>query len=186
MLLKMKEYAGFNIADDTEAVSIDRLSRWKQGKAPPFVYLTGSGRILVNASEAREIRRYLLETGGMLFADNGGGTFDSSFRNLLRQILPELQLIDIANDDPIYQAPFAFPDGAPPLFHHSGNRALGLKYNGRWIVFYHQGDINDAWKTGGSGISEEKQELAFKMGANVIAYAFTQYLAQVRRNRIQK
>lgn len=186
MLLKMKEYAGFDIAENTEAIEIQRLARWKQGKAPPFVYITGSGNINISSTEAKQIRKYLLETGGMLFADNGGGIFDRSFRNMLRQILPELTLIDISNDDPIYQSPFAFPNGAPALFHHSGTRALGLKYNGRWIVFYHQGDINDAWKTGGSGTSPEVQERAFKMGANVIAYAFTQYLAQVRMNRVQK
>ncbi len=186
MLLKMKEYAKFQIAEDTEHIEIQKLSRWKQGKAPPFVYITGGGNISISSAEAKMIRKYLLETGGMLFADNGGGHFDRSFRNMLRQILPELSLVDIANDDPIYQAPFAFPNGAPALFHHSGTRALGIKYNGRWIVFYHQGDINDAWKTGGSGTSPQIQERAYKMGANVIAYAFSQYLALQRLNRIQK
>ncbi len=185
MLLKMHEYAGFNIADNTESMEIARLARWKRGKAPPFVYITGSGNIHINSTEAKQIRRYLLETGGMIFADNGGGNFDRAFRNMLRQILPELQLIDIANDDVIYQAPFAFPNGAPPLFHHSGSRALGLKYNGRWVVFYHQGDINDAWKTGGSGTSAEVQERAYKMGANVIAYSFSQYLALVRQSQLE-
>jgi hypothetical protein len=55
---------------------------------------------------------------------------------------------------------------------------MGIKHNSRWIVFYHQGDINDAWKAGGSGASEEIREQAFKMGINVINYAFTQYLSQ--------
>ena len=61
-----------------------------------------------------------------------------------------------ANDDIIYRQPFVFPNGAPRLWHHSGNRALGLKHNGRWVVFYHQGDIYDAWKTGHSGASENQ------------------------------
>lgn len=181
MLLKIKEYAGFNIASDTEYVTVDELQNRfrKKGKKPPFVYITGMGGINMTTKEIKQLRDYLLKDGGMLFADNGGGHFDSSIRNLLRRVLPNHSLVDIANDDMIYQQPFYFPNGAPRLWHHSGDRAMGIKNNGRWIVFYHQGDINDAWKTGGSGASPQQQSEAFKMGANVIAYAFSAYLNEV-------
>lgn len=179
MLLKMKEYGGFKIADDTESIRIQQLANWKKNQAPPFVYLTGRGNISVTTPEVRALQKYLLEEGGMIFADNGGGHFDSSVRALFKRVLPNHDIVDVANDDTIYQSPFLFSNGAPPLWAHSGTRALGIKHNGRWIVFYHQGDINDAWKTGGSGVTPEIQERAFKMGANVIAYAFEQYLAKV-------
>ncbi len=113
----------------------------------------------------------------MIFADNGGGNFNSSLRALMRRVLPENDWIDIANDDVLYRQPYLFPNGAPPLWHHSGNRALGMKHQGRWVVFYHQGDINDAWQTGGSGASTSLQMQAFKMGVNVVNYAFGQYMA---------
>lgn len=179
MLIKMKEYGGFNIAESTESIKIGDLARWKKGKSPPFVYMSGTGNISLNQTEVQHLRKYLIQDGGLLFVDNGGGSFNSSFRNAMRRILPEFQLVDISNDDIIYQSPFFFPNGAPPLWHHSGTRALGIKNNGRWIVFYHQGDMGDAWRTGGSGVSAEVQERSYKMGANIIAYAFTQYLAQV-------
>ena len=113
----------------------------------------------------------------MLFADNGGGRFNGAFRSLLRRAFPELPVVDIPSDDAIFCEPYEFPNGAPPLWHHSGRRALGVKYEGRWIVFYHQGDINDAWKTGHSGASRSVAMQAYKMGINVMYRAFTQYLA---------
>lgn len=181
MLIKIKEYAGFNIAPDTEFITVDELeNRFRnKKKKPPFVYITGRGGINMTTKEVKQLRKYLLEDGGLLFADNGGGSFNSSFRNLVKRVLPNHEMVDIANDDIIYQQPFYFPNGAPRLWHHSGDRALGVKNSGRWIVFYHQGDINDAWKTGGSGVSAQQQSEAYKMGANVIAYAFGEYLKSV-------
>lgn len=176
-LIKFRELTGFNIAASTEAVRISDLKRFPKDRAPPFVYLTGSQRISVSSRDVQTLRWYLLEEGGMIFADNGGGNFNSSLRALMRRVLPENDWIDIANDDVLYRQPYLFPNGAPPLWHHSGNRALGMKHQGRWVVFYHQGDINDAWQTGGSGASTSLQMQAFKMGVNVVNYAFGQYMA---------
>ena len=111
----------------------------------------------------------------MIFADNGGGHFNGSFRALMRRAFPDKRPVDIPNDDIIYRQPFYFPGGAPPLWHHSGYRALGWKHKGRWIVFYHQGDINDAWKTGHSGVKKHLAAAAYKLGINIVNYAFNQY-----------
>ncbi|MBO5959485.1 MAG: DUF4159 domain-containing protein, partial [Lentisphaeria bacterium] len=174
MLIFLKQQ-GFNIAPDTESTSIDKLARgFRKGNKPPFVYLTGRGSINLSATEVKQLREYLLNDNGMIFADNAGGSFDHNFKAMLRRVLPNHKLVDIANDDPIYRAPFLFPNGAPAFFHHSGTRALGIKNNGRWMVFYHQGDIGDAWK--GAGLTEQQRAEAFKMGANVISYAFGAYL----------
>lgn len=180
LLLYFSKLTGFKIASDTEAVTASQLARFPSGKAPPFIYLTGTeGSINLSGREIRLLREYCLEEGGMIFADNGY-RIDRSFRNLVRQLFPGKPLVDIADDDPIYQQPFLFPNGAPPLWGHSGSRALGVKHHGRWVVFYHQGDIGDAWKTGHSGISTDKAMRAYKMGINVMYYAFTRYLAQHR------
>jgi hypothetical protein len=176
-LLKFSEMTGFKIAKKTEAIGVADLKRFPKKAAPPFVYLTGSQAINMTRREMQILRWYLLEEGGMLFADNGGGRFDHSLKSLMRRVLPEKPWIDIANDDIIYQQPYRFPDGAPPLWHHSGTRALGIKHNGRWVVFYHQGDLNDAWQEGGSGVSAGTRKAAFKMGINVVNYALNQYLA---------
>jgi hypothetical protein len=179
-LIQFAKMTGFEIARDTEAIAINRLRRFPEDRAPPFVFITGKGNIRVSAEEIKTLRWYCLEEGGMLFADNGGGGFNRNFRRLLRQVFPQKRLIDIANDDPIYRTPFLFPNGAPPMWHHSGYRALGVKHEGRWVVFYHQGDLNDAWKDGHSGTSEQKAQQAYQMGVNVLYYAFTRYLEQHR------
>lgn len=179
MLLKFHEITGFNIWNKTESIRIPQLLRFPKNRAPPFIYITGGlkGGMNVSASEIKVIRKYCLELNGMLFADNGGGNFDRGFRSLLHRAFPELPVIDISNDDILYKQPFVFPDGAPPLWHHSGRRGLGVKYNGRWIVFYHQGDINDAWKDGHSGASDQVAANAYKLGINIIYYSFCQYMA---------
>ena len=111
----------------------------------------------------------------MLFADSGSATFDAAFRAALRQACPELGWADIPNDDIIYQQPFEFPNGVPALFHHAGDRASGLKYNDRWIAFYHSGDLGDAWRNDRAGMSDAVAQRAFKLGVNIMNYAFNMY-----------
>jgi hypothetical protein len=174
-LIQFKKLTGFNIAANTEHLPIRQLRRFPEHRAPPFVFITGSGNINVSGQDIKTLRWYLIEEGGMVFADNGGGSFNASFRRLMQRVLPELEWVDIASDDIIFRQPYLFPGGAPPLWHHSGYRALGLKHNGRWVVFYHQGDLNDAWQTGHSGVSENQAAQAYKLGVNVVNYAFNQY-----------
>ena len=177
LLIQFHKLTSFKIADNTEHLAIPRLRRFPRHRGPPFVFITGSGNISVTRKEVMTLRWYCMEEGGMVFADNGGGTFNSSFRSLMRRAFPELEWVDIASDDILFSQPYVFPGGAPPLWHHSGNRAMGLKYNGRWICFYHQGDLNDAWKTGHSGASEGHAMQAYRLGVNIINYAFNQYMA---------
>ena len=174
-LLEFKKLTGFDIEDNTEAIGVSRLRLFPKHRGPPFVFLTGKSGISMSDRDIRTLRWYCIEEGGMIFADNGGGSFDSNFRHLIRRVFPDKQLIDIANDDPIFHHPYSFPSGAPPLWHHSGYRAMGIRHSGRWVVFYHQGDVNDAWKTGSSGASEAVANQAYKLGINIVNYAFTNY-----------
>jgi len=175
MLVYFHRLTGFPIAPDTEYKEAARLRRFPQDHAPPFIFITGKQGVSFSTEEIKTLRWYCLEEGGMLFIDNGGGSFDRNIRGVLRKIFPDKSLIDIANDDPIFKAPFTFPNGAPPLWQHSGTRAMGIRADGRWVVFYHQGDINDAWKDGHSGASDAAAEQAYRMGINVIYYAFNEY-----------
>ena len=175
LLIKFHEWTGMKIARDTEFREIERLKYFPKKKAPPFVFMTGRGGIGVTDAEVKALRNYCLVEGGMLFIDNGGGRFDGSVRALLRRVFPGRPLVDISNDDTIYQRPYVFPDGAPPFWHHAGYRALGIREDGRWVVFYHPGDVNDAWRDDHSGASAEVADQAYKLGVNVMFYAFNQY-----------
>lgn len=175
LLIRFNQLTGLPIASETEAREIDRLARFPKKRAPPFVFITGSGGLRISNSEARILRNYCEVEGGMLFIDCGGGHFGRSVRQMLAKVFPGKSLVDIPNDDPIYQQPFLFPDGAPRFWHHDGNRALAIRHEGRIVAFYHPGDIKDAWKDGHSGVDPVVADQAYKLGVNVIYYAFNQY-----------
>jgi hypothetical protein len=181
-LEEFKKVTGFKIARAPEARSIAQLRNFDKGFAPPFLFLTGVGGIPASTADVKTLRDYLLG-GGMLFADAGSPQFHTSFLALMAAVFPDKQLVVIADDDPIFQGPFTFPNGAPPLWHHGGSRALGIKHQNRWAVFYHPGDINDAWKTGHSGMSRDLAEQSYHLGVNIIYHAFTNYLDQTRKDR---
>ena len=178
LLIRFNRITGFPIWKETESKPISRLSKFPKHYAPPFVFLTGSRGMNVSNSEIQDLRKYLIDEGGMLFIDNGGGGFGGAVRSLVQRIFPDKPFIDIPNDDPIYRQPFVFPDGAPPFWHHDGTRAKGVRVGDRLAVFYHPGDINDAWKDGHSGASEAVAEQAFRLGINVMYYAFNAYYAR--------
>jgi hypothetical protein len=181
-LQEFHRLTGFKVASKGESHPIRLLRRYEKGYAPPFVYMTGDQSISVSEAEIKILREYLLD-GGMLFADCGSISWDRSFRAFAARLFPGEALRVIADDDPIFQVPYTFPNGAPPLWHHGGTRALGIKHKGRWVVFYHPGDINDAWKERHSGMDPELARGGFQMGVNIVYYAFTHYLEETAKYR---
>ena len=179
-----RQLTGFKTSTKTEAHAIALLARYPKGFAPPFVYMTGDGNIGVSDREVRILREYI-QGGGMLFADCGSPQWNRNFRHFIQRVFPGEKLLNIADDDVIFQLPFGFVNGAPPLWHHGGTRALGIKYKGRWGVFYHPGDINDAWKNNRGGLSAQKADGALEMGVNIIYYSFTNYLELTKKLRKQ-
>ena len=173
---------GFRVSDKTESCKIRQLASAAKGFAPPFVYATGINHFDLTELERTQLRAYLLD-GGMLFADCGGAEWNQSFHNCMAQLFPEKSLVTISDGDPIFQAPFVFPNGAPPLWHHGGFRALGIKDQGRWVVFYHPGALKDAWKTGHSGVESKLAHDVMHLGINVVYYAFTTYLERTSHYR---
>ncbi|MDG2219734.1 MAG: DUF4159 domain-containing protein [Rubripirellula sp.] len=164
------------IAAQGESHPITLLAKYPDDGFPPFVFLTGNRGIgRISSSDQKILRQYCLN-GGMLIADAGSSEFDRSFRGFIRQVFPDKQLLDIADDDMLYQLPYGFPNGAPAFWHHGGRRAMGLKHEGRWIAFYHPGDMNDAWKSPGySDVTPEMRDAAMHLGINLVYYAFNQW-----------
>ena len=171
-----KKKTSFKVSNHTESVSIYDLPRFPEGEAPPFLYVTGHGPFSIGNQETKILREYLLN-GGMLFADAGSSSWHRSFKSYVqRKLFPGTPMRIIAKDDPIFRQPFSLTDGVAPLWHHGGSDAMGVKKDGRWVIFYHPGDLKDAWVEGHSGIDPELAETAYKIGVNIIYYAFTNYL----------
>jgi len=178
------------IATKGESHKISLLKKYPDDGFPPFVYLTGNGNMgRTDSNDYKILREYCLK-GGMLVADAGSASFDRSFRHFIRQVFPDKPLIDIADDDMLFQMPYAFPNGAPPLWHHGGRRALGIKHEGRWVCFYHPGDMNDAWKNQTyTDVDQATREAALSLGLNITYYAFNQWddaISKIRRNQKSK
>ncbi|MDG2399865.1 MAG: DUF4159 domain-containing protein [Akkermansiaceae bacterium] len=176
-LRSFAQATGFKkIARKGESHSIALLKKYPKDGFPPFVYLTGNNSMgRVSSADMKILREYCLG-GGMLIADAGSARFHSSFIHFIRQVFPDKPLLDIADDDIIYQLPYRFPEGAPAFWHHGGRRALGIKHEGRWMAFYHPGDMNDAWKSQGyTDVTSEMREAATSLGVNLVYYAFNHW-----------
>ncbi len=163
-------------ANKGESHSIALLKKYPKDGFPPFVFLTGNGKMgNVSSADQKILRDYCLN-GGMLIADAGSVDFHQTFMHFIRQVFPDKPLIDIADDDMLYQVPYTFPDGAPPFWQLGGRRALGIKHEGRWIAFYHPGDMNGAWKSQGyTDVTPEMRDAAMNLGVNLVYYAFNQW-----------
>jgi hypothetical protein len=110
--------------------------------------------------------------------------FDRDFRALMSRVFPATRMVDIADDDRLFRIPFSFPQGAPRFWSHGGTRAMGIKINQRWAVFYHPGDMNDAWKSSSySEVEPAVRENAYNLGINIIYYAFNSWNDAVAKTR---
>jgi hypothetical protein len=150
------------------------LGNYVRGKAPPIVLMCGSYNFRFDARDTKAVRQYLLENHGVILADNGGNQFHAAFLRFMQQVLPEVSAVQVPDDDPLYRAPYPLP-GCPPLWAHSGTRAMGWKKDGRWVVYYHQGSLSDAWKDTHGGTSAESAEMAYQLGVNILAQSMSAY-----------
>ena len=175
MLVEYGVRTGQAVAERTESRTIAQLGNFVSGKSPPLVYLTGQRNITVSKSEARILREYLLDKHGMLFADNGGSYhFHNQLFAMMRQVLSDVEPVRVPLDDVIHRVPYAIPF-LPYVAPHGGKDAWGWKVDGRWVCYYHPGDIGDAWTDDHSGVKPEIWEACYQLGTNIIFYAHAEY-----------
>lgn len=140
-----------------------------------FVHATGHGRISFTAQEARGLREYLLG-GGFLHVDDNYG-LDESFREEIRKVFPDRELVELPFAHPIYHCLFDFPGGLPKIHEHDGGppHGYGIIHEGRVVVFYSfNTDLGDGWESAEVHNDPEEVRLqALKMGANLLVYALS-------------
>jgi len=141
----------------------------------PYIYMTGHGNVVFTDAEAANLRKYLV-AGGFLHIDDNYG-LDKFVRLEMKKVFPELEFIDLPFDHPIYHQKFDFPKGLPKIHEHDGkpSQGLGLIYQGRLVVFYsYECDLGNGWEDQRiHNDPEEKRQEALRMGANILAYCFT-------------
>lgn len=143
----------------------------------PYVYMTGHGNVIFNDAEAANLRKYLVG-GGFLHIDDNYG-MDKFIRLELKKVFPELELVELPFDHPIYHQKFDFPRGLPKIHEHDGkpSQGFGLLYEGRLIVFYsYECDLGNGWEDARIHHDPEAKRLeALRMGANLLSYCLTNY-----------
>ncbi|MDD4604007.1 MAG: DUF4159 domain-containing protein [Bacteroidales bacterium] len=141
----------------------------------PFLHMTGHGNVVFSDQEIQNLRNYLM-AGGFLHIDDNYG-MDKYIRPQLKKLFPELELIELPFDHPIYHQHYDFPRGLPKIHEHDGKppQGFGLIYEGRLIVFYtYECDLGDGWEDPAvHGDSETTRLKALQMGANILQYVFT-------------
>ncbi len=139
----------------------------------PLVYLNGHGQIKLTEAEAARLRQYLLQ-GGFLWADDNYG-MDESFRQAIRQVFPDRELVEVPFDHAIYHAFYAFDNGPPKIHEHDGKppQGFGIFDRGRLVCFYtYEADIGDGLEDPDvHDDPPEKREAALRMAINIVAYA---------------
>ena len=142
----------------------------------PLLHMTGHGNVVFGDAEAENLREYLI-AGGFLHIDDNYG-MDPFVRPALKKVFPELTLVEIPFDHPIYHQAFDFNNGLPKIHKHDDKQAqgFGLIWEGRLICFYsYESDIGDGWEDQSvHKDSQEKRLEALKMGSNIVSFAFSQ------------
>ncbi|SFF11941.1 protein of unknown function [Thermoflexibacter ruber] len=161
-----------NLAPEEEIVEVGSPELFSY----PFVHMTGHGNVVFSEAEAKNLRNYLI-AGGFLHIDDNYG-LDKFIRIELKKVFPELELVELPYNHPIYHQKYKFPNGLPKVHEHDGKspQGFGLIYQGRLVCFYtYECDLGNGWEDQVIyNDPEEVRQEALKMGANIIAFAFTQ------------
>jgi hypothetical protein len=162
---------GTNIAPDEDIVETESKDIFLY----PYVYMTGHGNVVFSENEAANLRKYLIG-GGFLHIDDNYG-LDKFIRIELKKVFPELELVELPFDHPIYHQKFNFPRGLPKIHEHDAKppQGFGLIHEGRLMVFYtYETDLGNGWEDQRiHNDPEEKRQQALRMGANILSYCFT-------------
>ena len=175
MLMEYGIRTNQRVADKTESRRIVQLQNFPPDQSPPLVFMTGQKSISLSGSEQKILSDYLTRKHGMIFADNSGSRhFHTQFLSMMNRVLPDVRPVPIPLDDVIHRVPYQIPF-LPYVAPHGGTEALGWWKDGRWVCYYHPGDIGDAWRDDHSGVKAEIWEACYQLGTNVIFYAHAEY-----------
>lgn len=158
--------------DDYQAVTADMLQS-------PILYITGhdSPRDRIQAVEKMLLKRYV-ENGGFIVAEAccGKKGFDEGLKELIGELWPGGSFDRLPVDHPVYTAYARVPPGQPYTI-------WGLQQGCKTVLVYSPQDLSCRWETGRP--DDPNCVLAFKLGANIIAYATGMEPPQPRLTKVE-
>jgi hypothetical protein len=111
-----------------------------------------------------------VSNGGLIFAEAccGSDEFDKGFRALMKKLFPEQSLEKLADDHPVWTAAGKF--AIPPGKWRERFPLYGIQMGCKTAVIYSPKDVSCFWESN-QYADKGECEVAFHVGANVIAYA---------------
>lgn len=141
----------------------------------PYVHMTGHGNVVFSDAEAANLRMYLM-SGGFLHADDNYG-MSNFIRKEMKKVFPELDMVEVPFNHPIFHQKYNFPNGLPKIHEHDNKapQAFALFWEGRMVfLFTYECDLGDGWEDYVvHKDSEATRTKALQMGANIIQYVFS-------------
>ena len=169
LLKAVSERTALKVASREKVVTLAGDELWDV----PYLYMTGHGNVRFSDADLETLRRYLAQ-GGFLHIDDNYG-MDESIRRELRRLYPQLPLVEVPLDHPVYHLIYSFPKGIPKIHEHDKKPAqgFGIFLDGRLAVYYsYQSDLGDGWEDPDvHHDTREVREAALRMGVNLFAYA---------------
>jgi hypothetical protein len=145
----------------------------------PILYVSEPGYWRIQESEAQNLRAHLLKGGLIIFDDFEGPHFDNMAAQM-RQVVPELQWIQIDVAHPIFQTFFELKvlDVPHPSVEVTPRYMALFADNdpgGRMIALAnHNSDLAEYWEWSAEGLySEDPTNNAYRLGVNYIVYGMT-------------
>ena len=144
----------------------------------PILYITGhespAGRI--QERESPLIKRYV-ENGGFLFAEAccGDPRFDEGIKRWVEETWPGSKLTYLESTHPVWTCFHTIKPGEP-------YKLMGLQVGCRTVMLYSPQDLSCRWE---SNRDDGPTQLAFRLGANIVAYATGKIPPQPRLTQIE-
>ncbi|MDG1730063.1 MAG: DUF4159 domain-containing protein [Algibacter sp.] len=140
----------------------------------PLLHMTGHGNVFFSETDAENLRNYLI-SGGFLHIDDNYG-MEPYITKELKKVFPDKDLIELPTSHAIFNTVYKFPNGLPKIHEHDAKRpqAFGIFNEDRlMLLFTYESDLGDGWEdTEVHNDPADIREKAFKMGANIVKFAF--------------
>ena len=129
----------------------------------PIVWFNGHEQVPRGAQ--RELLKEYVNNGGFIMAEAccGSVQFDAEFRQLVKQMFPDNELIRIPENHPIWTASGKF------LVNPGEFSLYGISQGCKTVLVYSDKPISGYWEE--NRFTEGRGRDAFRLGANIIAYA---------------
>lgn len=161
----------------------------------PFIYIVEPGGLWLNPEEIKALRNYLLNGGFLMLDDFWGESEWENCAEVLKQVFPERDFVDLSLDHPVYhcvfeiKAKYQVPNirlGAESEFngitwerddakevHH---RAIFDDKGRMMVIATHNTDNGDGWEREGESdyyFHNFSEKVAYPLGINILFYVMT-------------